>query len=104
MNAARKIYVVITKRLRLLILFLLCLGSVFLMRSIPSAGVAQSTQERPVQERIIVKKSDFDPPLSITLVKTKKRGTVETNTKFLDDDDWIRGLAVEVRNNYPKTV
>ena len=105
MNSERRIdavVIVITKRL--LILFLLCLGTVFLMRGIQSAGIAQSIQESPVQDRIIVKKSDFDPPANITVIKTKKRGTVETNTRFLDDDDWIRGLEIHVVNDSNKTV
>src|SRR5437762_8128478 len=65
--------------------------------TIASAAVGQSTQEGPVQDRIIIKKADFNPPVSITVVKTKKRGTIETNTSFLDDDDWIRGLEVHIR-------
>ena len=72
--------------------------------SIASAAVGQSTQEGPVQDRIIVKKADFNPPVSITIVKTKKKGMIQTNTKFLDDDDWIRGLEVHIRNDSPKSV
>lgn len=72
--------------------------------TIASAAVGQSTQESPVQDRIIVKRADFNPPVSITLVKTKKRGTIQTNNRFPDDDDWIRGLEVHIRNDSPKAV
>src|SRR5438477_13092427 len=61
-----------------------------LTTSIASAAVAQSTQEGPVQDRIIVKKADCNPPVSITIVKTKKNGMIETHTTFLGDGDWIR--------------
>lgn len=102
MNTDREIRLVITKNLA--VLFLLCLASVLLIKAIPSAGIAQSTQEGQAQERIIVKKSDFNPPVSITIVKTKKRGALQTNKTFLDDDEWIRGLEISVGNDSGKTV
>lgn len=105
MNSERKSHaVIIMPTKRLLLLFLFSLSTVSLMRSNPSAVTSPSTQENPVQERIIVKKADFNPPVSITVVKTKKKGTVETNTRFLDDNDWIRGLEVHVRNDSAKAV
>lgn len=79
-------------------------GLVFSTTNIPPLGMAELAQEGPVQDRIIVKRADFNPPVSITAVKTKKRGTIQPNNRFLDDDDWIRGLEVHVRNDSTKTV
>jgi hypothetical protein len=55
------------------------------------------------QERLIVDKSRSNAPVKITLVKTKK-GVVENNKKFLDDDDWLEGLTLRVLNRSDKTV
>ena len=49
--------------------------------SIASAAVAQSTQEGPVQDRIIVKKADFNPEcVGCHVVGFKKRGGFADNT------------------------
>lgn len=79
-------------------------GLVFSTPNVPPLGVAELAQGLPVQDRIIVKKADFNPPVSITIIKTKKKGMIQTNTRFLDDDDWIRGLEVHIRNDSPKVV
>lgn len=55
------------------------------------------------EERVIEKRSDFSPPVKITLVKTKK-GAVKFEEKFLDDDEWLKGLTVRLANASGKTV
>jgi hypothetical protein len=55
------------------------------------------------QERVVEIRSDFDPPVKITAVKTKK-GLVKTDKKFLDDDDWLKGITVSVANTSDKTI
>jgi hypothetical protein len=54
-------------------------------------------------ERAIRKSKDFDPPVSIEAVKTKGR-SVPLNKKFIDEDDWLKGFTVLVRNNSNKIV
>jgi hypothetical protein len=55
------------------------------------------------QDRLVVDKSRSDAPVRITLIRTKKR-VIETDKKFLDDDDWLRGLTLRVVNRSDKTV
>jgi hypothetical protein len=55
------------------------------------------------RERVILKKSNFNPPLTIENVKVKGR-SVPLAKKFVDDEDWLNGLGVTVRNNSAKTV
>lgn len=55
------------------------------------------------EERVVNKKSDFSPPMDITLAKTRK-GPIKFNRKFLEDDDWFKGLTVSIANTSGKTV
>src|SRR6267143_405326 len=54
-------------------------------------------------ERAISRTRDFDPPVSIDAVKTKGR-SVPLDKKFIDEDDWLKGFTVLVRNNSNKTM
>lgn len=54
-------------------------------------------------ERAIMKNTDFNPPVSIKAVKTKGR-SVPLDKKFTDEDDWLKGFAVLVRNDSNKTI
>lgn len=76
------------------------------MISSQRAGAKRNTVDLPSsqpQDRLMVKKADFDPPVKITLVKTKG-GLVETDKNFSADDDWLRGLTIQVLNDSGKTV
>jgi hypothetical protein len=42
--------------------------------------------------------NDFSPPVEITLLKSRI-GVVELDRKFSADEDWFKGLRVNVRNN-----
>jgi hypothetical protein len=55
------------------------------------------------QERRIVKKDDLRSPVKITVMRAKGR-EVQSNKRFLDEDDWLDGLTVEVANTSGKTV
>lgn len=55
------------------------------------------------QERVIVKKSDWNPPVKISQVKTKK-GVVELDKPYSDDNDWLKGLTVRLDNHSGKDV
>ncbi|HKB66790.1 MAG TPA: hypothetical protein VKC61_13120 [Pyrinomonadaceae bacterium] len=63
----------------------------------------ETSGQEQSEERVVNKKSDFSPPMDITLAKTKK-GSIKFNRKFLEDDDWLRGLTVSVANASGKTV
>lgn len=62
------------------------------------AAVQQSREER-----VIVKRVDFSPPVKITLAKTR-RGPIGFSEKYLDDEDWFKGLTVVVTNGSDKGV
>jgi hypothetical protein len=72
----------------------------FLILWLAFSGIAGQQQE---EERLIERRSDFSPPVKITLTKTKKKA-VKFDEKFLDDDEWFRGLTVNVANASGKTV
>jgi hypothetical protein len=67
------------------------------------AALTGVTGQQQEEERLIEKRSDFSPPVKITLVKTKKRA-VKFEEKFLDDDQWLKGLTVRLANASGKTV
>src|SRR6185369_3148195 len=54
-------------------------------------------------ERAINIKDDPRSPVKIMNVHTKGR-KVESNKPFVDDDDWLKGLTVDVRNDSDKTI
>lgn len=58
---------------------------------------------KQAQDRVIIKKSDWNPPVKITKVKTKK-GVIELDKPYDDDDDWLKGLTVSVDNHSGKDV
>ncbi|MGI9104716.1 MAG: hypothetical protein ACR2G4_00550 [Pyrinomonadaceae bacterium] len=61
-------------------------------------GIAQQEQDR-----IIEKQSFSNEPVKITVVKTKK-GAVNTDEKFNDGTDWLKGLKIIVENTSGKPV
>lgn len=65
----------------------------------------QAEPDPPFQERerLIVKKTDFNPPAWIKGVKTKAR-PVPLSKRFVDDDDWLKGFTVLVSNASNKTI
>jgi hypothetical protein len=66
-----------------------------------SAGSLQAFAQ--VNERTIIIKDDRRSPVEIMSVRTKGR-RVESNTPFVDDDDWLKELTVDVRNASDKTL
>ena len=64
-----------------------------------SAGSDQALAQ--VNERAIITKDDRRSPVKIMNVSTKGR-KIELNTPFVDDDDWLKGLTVDVRNDSDK--
>lgn len=66
-------------------------------------GVGAQTPLLQRGERAIMKSTNFNPPVSIKAVKTKGR-SVPLDKKFTDEDDWLKGFAVLVRNDSDKTI
>lgn len=56
---------------------------------------------KQAQDRVIVKKSDWNPPVKISKVKTRK-GVIELDKPYDDDDDWLKGLTVSLDNKSGK--
>ncbi len=56
-----------------------------------------------VNERTIIISDDRRSPMKIMSVRTKGR-KVESNKPFVDDDDWLKELTVDVRNASDKTL
>lgn len=83
-------------------------GMVFALLMLLGLGVwphhnftsAKTNQEA---DKIIQKEDEYAPPVKIILVGSKI-GIIETDTKIAADDDWLRGLAVRVRNDSDKPV
>lgn len=50
------------------------------------------------EDKILEKVKDYDPPVKITLVKSRI-GVIETDKKISASDDWLRGLTIRVRND-----
>ncbi len=55
------------------------------------------------QERRIVRKDDPRSPVTINVMRAKGR-EVKSNKRFLDEDDWLEGLTIEVANTSGKMV
>lgn len=55
------------------------------------------------QERVIKKLSNVNEPVKIRIVKTKK-GTTAIGRKFSDDDDWVKGLTLNLLNTSGKPI
>ena len=64
---------------------------------------AETLEQEQSSQRVVHKKSDFSPPVDITLAKTKK-GPIKFRDSFLDGDDWLRGLTVSVANTSSQPV
>lgn len=66
-----------------------------------SLSAAPSQQQ--LKERRIDKLSHYSPPVRITLTKTKKKDSIRFEEKFVDDDDWLKGLTVRLDNSSGKS-
>lgn len=55
------------------------------------------------QERMLAKLSNRNEPLRIKAIKGKK-GAINVGKKFLDDDDWLKGLSFKVENISEKNI
>ena len=75
------------------------LGIVLLV--LTSAGSWQALAQ--VNDRTIISKDDPRSPVKIISVRTKGRN-IESMRPFVDDDDWLKDLTVDVRNDSDKTL
>ena len=79
---------------------------IFLIVFLSISGIAQQTPEQTTtgEERTVEKLSRKLAPLSIKVIRTKKR-EVLLGRKFVDnDEDWFRGLSVVLENTSGKTI
>ena len=85
----------------------LALTGSLLLLALLVADYKTAAQRQPLssvnepQDRIIAMKSDFSPPVRIITLKTRK-GVVESDKTFPDDDDWLKGLTVRLDNESGK--
>ena len=56
------------------------------------------------KERIVVKKAFRVEPVKVVAAKTKKKGNIQTDKPFTEDDDWLDGFIVTLSNGSGKTV
>lgn len=90
---------------KVMVIVLVLTLSVVFLGSYKGKAQPQNVESPPFQERerAIMKKTDFSPPARIKAVKTKGR-SVPLSKRFVDDDDWLKGLAVLVHNGSNKTI
>ena len=84
------------RKLMTLLIASLVFISLFAVRE----GGAQNSSNRNQfgdRERLIMKKAEQRPPVLIKAAKAKGR-LIPLSKKFLDDDDWLKGFTVSVRN------
>lgn len=70
---------------------------VFLVIMLPVVVTAQK------QERLLKKLSWQNEPIRVVVVKIQGR-EIKLNEKFPDDDDWLRGLKIKIRNMSDKAI
>ena len=78
---------------------LLALALLALTLSLPFGASTQTGQ----RNRIIEETSNPDCPVKMVSI-TSSRHAIKSKEPFMDDDDWLKGLEVEVVNKSDKTV
>src|SRR5260370_41578442 len=58
----------------------------------------------PQQERTVARKSWRVEPVKVVSAKTKKKGKIDIDKAFDEDDDWLDGFTITVRNGADKIV
>lgn len=88
-------------------IFVLTLSAVILSYNSAAQPQGNATQEPAPprfqeRERAIRKNTDFNAPVKIKSVKAKGRA-VPMDEKFIDEDDWLKGFTVVVRNDFTQS-
>ncbi|MGI8640772.1 MAG: hypothetical protein ACR2MG_12610 [Pyrinomonadaceae bacterium] len=85
------------------LVFLIC--SIVLTLSVAPIFYLHSQSSKIKQDggKILKKGNGFDPPMTITLVKSKL-GVIETDKNFVANEDWLKGLVISVLNNSEKPI
>lgn len=72
--------------------------------SAPSGAASAASKQGNQQERVIDDKYSYsDCPVKIVDIKTKNHPVI-LRKSFLDDDDWLKGLAIQIENRSRKVV
>src|SRR5258707_4936395 len=58
----------------------------------------------PQQERTVARKSWRVEPVKVVSAKTKKKGKIEIDKAFDEDDDWLDGFTITISNGSDKIV
>jgi hypothetical protein len=61
-------------------------------------------QDPPQRDRTVVRKSWSVEPVKVVAARNKKKASIEISKAFDDDDDWLDGFVVTVRNGSDKIV
>jgi hypothetical protein len=85
---------------RLFLFVILGTASIFLIKGIYALGTAQS-REQP--ERLVEQKLAPNEPVKILAV-TNKKGKLKIGSRFQDDEQWLRGLTLEITNAHHKPI
>lgn len=60
-------------------------------------------QDQSKEDRVLERVKDFNPPVDITLTRSRF-GIIEADKKFSADEDWFKGLTVRVLNKSGKPI
>jgi hypothetical protein len=61
-------------------------------------------QDPPQRDRTVVRKPWSVEPVKVVAARNKKKASIEISKAFDDDDDWLDGFVVTVRNGSDKIV
>lgn len=78
-----------------------CCLSIFLLLTSALGTTHGAAQQH--QERFLLREKNRDEPLRIKAIKGKK-GAITVGQKFLDDDDWLKGLSFNLENISGKNI
>ncbi len=83
---------------------LVVVAGVFLLLPRQAMDSNNSLSQSQEQARIVSRKPWRVEPVKVVAAKTKKKGNVEIDKTFGEDDDWLDGFEVTVLNNYDQPV
>jgi hypothetical protein len=88
------------RELRRYALITLLVVSVVFMIQLTNSGAMRQQQDRLVSK----KPWRGSEPISIVTVRTKNKQGLETGKAFAEEDDWLDGFSVTVKNTFNKTI
>ncbi len=83
---------------------LVVVAGVFLLLPRQAMDSNNSLAQSQEQARIVSSKPWRVEPVKVVAAKTKKKGNIDIDKTFGEDDDWLDGFEVTVLNNYDQPV